>query len=333
MSAMPVKRTSRPVARPIDAATSRGVAASIRLLATRSAGPVAGTWSAPPTVTDHRSGASARASPTSSGSIPQGSTSLPPVAWRRSMHRPSGRFLRELVIGRHQYGDADNELMVDVVLRGVERPPPLRALFVGDFDRDVDISRAPLGDLSGIGVHPDLEDLQLRGRGDFFLDALDLPRLRRFALRTSSLPAGRLATILTARWPALEELELWTGNRSYGATCTAREFEGWLGSDADVPRLRVLRVMNSELTDELCAMLVASPRSSALEVLDLSLGTLTDHGAGVIAAGARAFTSLRELDVTWNALGRAGISALTRAGLPVRGTQRQKSSRYVSIGE
>ena len=62
------------------AATSSGVAASSRRLATRSAGPVAGTWSVPPTVMDHRTGASARANPTRSGSIPHGSTSLPPVA-------------------------------------------------------------------------------------------------------------------------------------------------------------------------------------------------------------------------------------------------------------
>jgi hypothetical protein len=97
------------------------------------------------------------------------------VLWELFRH-PSGRFLRELDIGCHHAGDQDNTLMVDLLV-SAEPAPPLRRLFVGDFDDtgvdQIDISRAYLGDATGLGGrYPQLEDVVLKGRGDVVLGDL-----------------------------------------------------------------------------------------------------------------------------------------------------------------
>lgn len=264
------------------------------------------------------------------------------------LHHPSARLLRDLVIGCHHGGDQDNSQMVEALLYTSPSPaPPLRRLYIGDFDDtemdNIDISRSVIGDLSGLGeIYPRIDDLCLKGRGDVGLEGLALPRLRRFALRTSTLTRRTLRTILGLPWPELEELELWFGDPSwhYGAECTADDVQPLLG-EAGFPKLRVLRLMNASFTDELCPRLVASPRVRSLEVLDLSLGTLGDAGAEVLAAGRGALAHLRALKVTESCLGDDGRTRLYASGLPIdespvspaRTPPSHKPYRYPSVNE
>ena len=89
-----------------------------------------------------------------------------------------------------------------------------------------------------------------------------------------------------------------------------------LGEDG-FPRLRTLRLMNASFTDELCPLLIASPRVRALEVLDLSLGTLGDAGADVLAAGRAALGHLRSLRISESCIGDEALARLYASGLPV----------------
>jgi uncharacterized protein (TIGR02996 family) len=268
------------------------------------------------------------------------------LVWRLLQH-PSLRFLRELVIDRH----VDNRLIVDLLMRG-SPTPPLRVLEIADLDHtyidNIQLADAPIGDLAGLGDrYPQLEDVVLKGAGDVTLGKLDLPRARRFALRTSDLRRATLAAIAGARWPELVELEVWTGAADHGCNCTTHDVAGLLTAEFAVraPKLRVLRVMNSELTDELCWMFATSPVVAALDTLDLSLGTLSDAGARVLADARHSLAHLRELYVYDNAVGFAGLDAMRDAELSVietppflalgfrnvNGTNSQKPTRYVRI--
>lgn len=262
-------------------------------------------------------------------------------------HR-SARLLRELVIGRHQGGDQDNRRMAEVLIYGSPTPaPPLRKLHLADFDDSrydgIDISRAPLGDLSGLGeIYPRLEDVILKGRGDVELGGLALPRARRFALRTSTLTRRTLAVILAAPWPELVELELWFGDPAwrYGAECGLDDALPLLG-DGGFPSLRVLRLMNAAFIDELCPLLAASPRVRRLEVLDLSLGALGDAGIEALARGAAALAHLRTLKLAESCVDDAALGRLRACGLPVddgpvspaRTPAQRKAHRYTSVNE
>jgi uncharacterized protein (TIGR02996 family) len=264
------------------------------------------------------------------------------------LHHRSARLLRELVIGCHQGGDQDNRRIAEVLLYGSPTPaPPLRKLHLADFDDSqydgIDISRCPLGDLSGLGeIYPSLEDVVLKGRGDVELGGLALTRARRFALRTSTLTRRTLGAILRAPWPELVELELWFGDteRHYGAECELADVLPLLGEDG-FPKLRALRLMNAPFTDELCPLLLTSPRVRALEVLDLSLGALGDTGADVLAGGRDALAHLRTLKITESFIRPAARARLLASGLPIdespvspaRTPVWQKGGRYTSVNE
>lgn len=260
------------------------------------------------------------------------------------LRHPSGRYLEELIIGAHQAGDQDNRLMAATLIHAGPHPP-LEVLELADFDEseidNIDISRAPLGDLRGLGqAYPTLREIALKGVGDVQLGSLDLPNARRFALRTSTLTQGTLGSITDAKWPLLEELELWFGDDEYGGNCELADALRVLR--LDLPRLRILRLMNAPFTDELIVPLARSALLKQLRVLDLSLGTLSDDGARSAIAHAEAFQHLDALIVHDNCLTQKGLASLRNvvpadanptAPSRVHRAARQKTRRYVSVTE
>jgi uncharacterized protein (TIGR02996 family) len=269
----------------------------------------------------------------------------PDALWDLLRH-PSSRFLRELVIGCHAFGDQNNELMADLLMRAGPHPP-LRVLELADFDQtdidNIDISRAPIGDLGGLGAcYPLLEDVVLK-TSDVELGALELPRARRFAVRTSSMTKRLLASITRASWPALEELELWFGDpdRGYGADCEHADARTIFSMAS--PKLRALAVRNAMFSDELVPDLLAWPGSARLEQLDFALGTLSDDGAAALIAGKAQLPKLERLGVFECSLTPSGLAALRDAGFtvddraiaPAFGWRepRQKTNRYTTVNE
>ena len=268
------------------------------------------------------------------------------LVWEVLRH-PSAKFLRSLVIGCVRSGDQDNSTISATVMHAGPRPP-LRELVIADFDDSeidsIDISRAPIGDLTGLGqAYPELETVILKGTGDVALSRLALPRAKKFALRTSTMTKQTLATILSASWPALEDLELWFGDvdRGYGAECMLADVLPLFARP--LPALRALRIMNSAFSDEVVPAIAAWPGAARLEELDFSLGTLSDAGAKLLVAARAAFPHLTRLGVFECALTGAGLSMLYAAGYPVdtraispaedwREPQ-QKAGRYCSVNE
>ncbi|MEP6861541.1 MAG: TIGR02996 domain-containing protein [Deltaproteobacteria bacterium] len=268
------------------------------------------------------------------------------LVWEVLRH-PSGKFLRSLVVGCVRSGDQDNSTIAATLMNAGPRPP-LRELVIADFDDSeidsIDISRAPIGKLAGLGkAYPELETVILKGTGDVALDGLALPRAKKFALRTSTMTKRTLATILAAPWPMLEDLELWFGDvdRGYGAECTVKEILPLFARP--LPALRALRIMNSPFSDEVVPNLLAWPGAARLEILEFSLGTLSDSGARLLAASRKAFPALNRLGVFECALTAAGMATLGDAGYPVDATAispaenwrepQQKPGRYCSVSE
>jgi len=276
----------------------------------------------------------------------RGGDSGPQVLWEVLRH-PSTRLLRELVIGHHRLGDQNNELMCDLLLHAGPRPT-LRLLEIADFDQseldNIDISRAPIGDLSQLSArYPLLEDVVLKGNGDVALGNLDLPRARRFALRTSGMTRATLATIARAKWPALRELELWFGDpeRGYGAQCERADAAALFR--CELPELRVLALRNAMFSDEIVPDVLSWAGAVRLEELDFALGTLSDDGARQLIAGKHALPSLRRLGVFECALSPRGMQELRDAGFTVDDRPiapafawrepQQKAGRYASVSE
>lgn len=246
---------------------------------------------------------------------------------------PSSRFLRELVIGA---ADIDNNAWYDDPVAGkpsvldalIAHPlPTLRSLELGAFDLeedDVRLSEIALGDVGKVLRHlPHLHHVRISGAcqhaetGNFrvepnpmvlHLGAIELPELRSFTLRTSDLSRYQLTSILEARWPKLERLEVWIGVSQVPDRVTADDARRLLA--CELPHLRHLAICNCELVDELIDAIAASPLLPRLRTLSLAHGCLSDAGAARIAHHRSAFAHLDLLSLAHNYLSDGAVASV-----------------------
>ncbi|MDQ3370899.1 MAG: TIGR02996 domain-containing protein, partial [Myxococcota bacterium] len=248
---------------------------------------------------------------------------------------PSGRFLAELTIGFDGSFDSGLERIVELLAE--HGAPALRKLHLGDFvyPDECELSWFEVGDISGVWrALPRLRHLIVQG-GTFDLGTIEHPTLERLEVRTGGLSAVNAAALTAARCPALRHLDVWYGTENYGWDGSFAAVEPLLAR-TDLPALRHLGLRNAEFTDEACRALVTSPLLRQLEVLDLSLGTLSDDGAQTLAAHRDALRHLRVLDVSKSFLTDAGRAVLRGICAQVIDTEQQDADdgyRYPSVGE
>lgn len=214
---------------------------------------------------------------------------------RALLSHPSARFLHVLTIGT----PPDNG-WPDVIEVLLERPTPLRILFLGESAALASNPRpafGAIGDLSAVWRRfPDIEVLTLRG-GMMNLGGLELPRLRELTIETSALQRETLLALGARPWPHLEKLELWFGDRR--CTCSLTELAPVFAAER-FPRLGHLGIRNCPFVDRVCHALAHAPLAPQLRTLDLSLGALTDMGAAALLDAKKSFANLVILDLSWN---------------------------------
>ena len=212
---------------------------------------------------------------------------------RALLAHPSARFLHVLAVGAPPGNDWRR--VVSILTEGGERP--LRILFLGDSSAATPDPRpafSPLGDLSALWpALPHLRCLELRG-GAMTLGRLELPALRELVIETSALQRETVRSLCSTRWEHLEKLELWFGDRRCTATLADLEllFDGTL-----FPSLRHLGLRNCAFVDRVCHALAGAKITPQLQVLDLSLGALTELGANALLGARAALSNLAVLDL------------------------------------
>lgn len=255
---------------------------------------------------------------------------------------PVARYLVRLSLG---LGDNPLEPVTNAeTLQTLASPAAshLRSLFLGDFEypTESEMSWALVGDVSALWTAaPRLRDVKLRGVVED-LGQIFAPNLVRFTRETGSLKRSELSSIVEARWPKLEHLELWFGETNYGAEPTADDAAPLLELDG-VPALTSLGICNFEFTDALVERIVASPLLPRLKRLDLSRGCLTDEGAMVLLQCRDRLAHLSELDLSQNLLSEGLEADLKKlcAGVKLDGQRLADmeeigpGSRYVAVGE
>ncbi|RKH56997.1 WGR domain-containing protein [Corallococcus aberystwythensis] len=272
------------------------------------------------------------------GQVDYDSTADVPEVLRKLLAHPSACFLRSLTIGMASF-DGENEYHDVLAVLGKAKPSKaLHDLFIGDFEYpdDTEISWTHVGNLQPLyRQFPELRELRVRG-GEIELGQLDLPELRVFTVETGGLPLAAVKSIVKAKWPKLAALEVWFGSENYGAAGGVNDLQPLLDGEG-VPELRELRLRNAEFTDALCEVLPRAKVLAQLDELDLSMGTMTDAGAQLLATNAKAFQHLKLLDVSENFLTKEGQKRVaTAAPSVVSGNQREpydEESRYAAVGE
>ncbi|MBA3393679.1 MAG: TIGR02996 domain-containing protein [Deltaproteobacteria bacterium] len=252
------------------------------------------------------------------------------------LRHPVGRFLRELAIGFDgQPGDG----ALDGVIAAISEQlaPSLRKLHLGDFEYpdQCEISWFEVGDLGELWrALPRLQHLVVQG-GTFELGDIEHERLERLEVFTGGLATTNARAIASLRCPQLRHLDVWYGGEDHGWDGSIQDIAPLLAR-VDLPQLRHLGLRNCELTDEICAAIVTSPLLPQLAVLDLSMGTLSDEGARMLARQRDALRHLEVLDVSKSFLSNDGRDSLRGICARVIDDDQQDDdggARYVSVSE
>lgn len=255
--------------------------------------------------------------------------------------------VRALIVGAWQEAyDSDSSPVIEALLAARDRFPALRALFLGDMVmEECEISWINQSDVSPLlAGFEALEEFGVRGGSGLEFTALSHSALRTLVVETGGLPAEVVRGIGASDLPALEFLDLWLGTPDYGGDSEVSDLEPIL-SGARMPRLRHLALRNSEMQDAVAAAVASAPVVERLEVLDLSMGVLTDEGASALLGG-QPLTHLRKLDLHHHYLSEA-VEERVRQTLETAGVQvdldRDDADedteddgtvwRYVAVGE
>ena len=250
--------------------------------------------------------------------------------------------VQELIIGLWD-GDSDyesNQFLIEKLVALKDTFKQLKALFIGDITySESEISWIKQSDISPIfSAYPNLEHFQVRGSENLSLGSLALPRLKTLIVETGGLPKNVIQEISNAQLPDLEHLEVWLGSDQYGFNSTIEDLETLI-SGSKFPKLKYLGLKNSILQDEIALKIINSPVLDRIEILDLSMGTLTDIGAQALLDSPKV-RNLKLLNLNHHYMSDEMMSKMKASGIQVSIEDREDGyeydgeiSRYVEVGE
>ncbi|WP_329223362.1 STM4015 family protein [Streptomyces sp. NBC_01485] len=206
--------------------------------------------------------------------------------------------VKALIVGAWEEAYEENSAaVIEALVAARDRFPALRALFLGDMAGDeCEISWINQTDVTPLlAAFPDLEEFGVRGGSGLGFSALTHGALRSLVIETGGLSAEVVRGVGGSDLPALVHLDLWLGTPEYGGDSEVADLAPIL-SGARLPSLRHLALRNSEMQDAVVGAVAFAPVVARLEVLDLSMGVLTDEGAAALLGG-QPLTHLKKLDL------------------------------------
>ena len=190
------------------------------------------------------------------------------------------RDLTALIIGDWGGTGEGNDAgpVVEALVAASEQLPMLDALFLGEMTSEESeiswINQTDVGPL--FAAFPRLRELWIRGGNGLSLGRPRHDRLQKLVIQTGGLPGSVVRELATAHLPQLEHLELWLGDPGYGRDVTAEDLQPILAGGL-FPKLKYLGLRNDTEADATAELVAQSPIVGQLEVLDLSLGALSDR--------------------------------------------------------
>ncbi|WP_329524907.1 STM4015 family protein [Streptomyces sp. NBC_01462] len=270
-----------------------------------------------------------------------------PDAFARFLDAVDTTRVRALIVGAWSdaYDNAPTEV-IEALVAARDRLPELRAIFLPDIVmEECEISWIVQGDVSPVlDAFPLLEEFGVRGGNQLVFPVVHHERLRRLTVETGGMPAEAVRGVAGSDLPALVHLDLWLGTSEYGGDYEVADLEPFFAGSR-LPALKHLALRNSEIQDVICSSLASAPVVARLEVLDVSMGVLTDDGATALLSG-QPLTHLKALDLHHNYLSAAVRSRLLETlephGVKVDADQDDADSdeeedgtvwRFVAVGE
>jgi hypothetical protein len=264
-----------------------------------------------------------------------------PNAWmdrfNQVVNDPLAGQIPALVIGMWHHDETVRHI-VEALVANRAKFTNLKGLFIGDIvSEENEISWIQQDDLSPLwSAYPDLEHLAIRGGGGLKLGQIKLPKLKSLRIESGGLPGEVVRSVGDADLPELESLVLWLGTDGYGSTVKIADLEKFYEC-AGKPKLKYLGLCDSEIADAVAEFIATAPVLSRLEVLDLSLGVLTDEGALALLTSPH-IRHLKKLDLHHHFCSEGMVDKLgelSKEGIQVDTSDRQtdRDWRFVAVGE
>jgi hypothetical protein len=216
------------------------------------------------------------------------------------LEQPGAAQLTGLIIGAwsnaQEGGEAD--AIVTALVEAAPKLPNLKHLFVGEITyEECEISWINQTDLSPLlDAYPKLQSLRARGGTGLAFGKVKHDALQELAIETGGLSKSSLRQIFQLELPALTHLELLLGEENYGFDGSVQDLQPLLTGKL-FPKLKYLGLMNSAIADDIAAVVVNSPLVERLEVLDLSMGNMTDEGVNSLH-GLAECKQLKKLNIS-----------------------------------
>lgn len=238
--------------------------------------------------------------------------------------------LSELTIG--DWGNAWEDScqpILDGIVEHAGRFSHIEKLFVGDMDfEECEVSWIMQGDYSKLwAALPNLRGLTVKGSMELELGGISHEGLEELTIICGGLPKGVIQSIQNAKLPNLKKLLLYIGVDDYGFDGDADTVRELLDK-ADFPKLTYLGIADSEMQDELAKAVLESKFMGQVEVLDLSLGTLTDQGGELLLKELPKWPNIQRLDVHYNYLTDGMAQKLEGLPITVDVSERNKPDEY-----
>lgn len=255
---------------------------------------------------------------------------------------PASAQVRALVIGDWGGTGEGNgsEPVVEALVSAREKLPNLRGLFLGEMImEESEISWINQSDVSPLfEAFPQLEYFSIRGGEGLSLGRPQHQSLRELVIETGGMSGEIVREVTAAQLPALEHLELWLGDEGYGNDVSSEDIVALL-ANGPVAHLKYLGLRDDSQADATAQVLVEHSLPTSVEVLDLSLGILTDDGAKLLAE-CDWIKTLKKLDIHFHYVSPSAVALLQSvvqeldASDPQQGDEDDgQTYRYVAVSE
>ena len=228
---------------------------------------------------------------------------------------PEFQNIDKLIIGDWGGAYEDScQAVIDAIADNADKFSHITSLFVGDMDyEECEISWIMQGDYSRIWeAMPQLKEITVKGSTDLKLGKIKHSNLESLTIICGGLGSDVIKEIEEAELPELKKLLLYIGSDNYGFDGDADTVRSLL-ANSDFPELEYLGIADSEIQDELTAVVLDCKYIDSITTLDLSCGTITDKGGELLLKKLPGLKNLKKLDLSYNYLSDEMKEKLTAA--------------------
>lgn len=206
-----------------------------------------------------------------------------------------------LIIGAWEecYEESPKEA-IDFMIGNKNLFPNLKNLFVGNMDYErCEVSWITLCDLGQVLNTFELEEFKVKGSVDLRLKDVKSDSLKTLSFINGGLGSDVLEDVKNAKLKNLTKLDMYLGVEDYGFDGSIEDIKPFMDKIL-FPNLKYLGLKNSGIQDEICEAVLKSNILEQLEVLDMSLGILSDKSGELILKNIDKLKHLKKFDIHFN---------------------------------